>query len=93
MSRTLQSTKRFARALQRYLKTRPSAAASIRAVLDMLAADAFQPSLQTHKLKGEFAGSWAASAGYDLRIIFHFDRQNGVELIVLETIGSHDVVY
>jgi addiction module RelE/StbE family toxin len=93
MRRTLLSTKGFERGLRRYLKTHPSAIGQVRAILDALAEDAFLPTLKTHKLKGDLVGSWAASAGYDLRIIFHFDQENGAEVIRLEAVGSHDQVY
>ena len=41
----------------------------------------FAPQLETHKLKGKLSGSWACSAGYDLRIVFDFvkaekDKEN-----------------
>jgi mRNA-degrading endonuclease YafQ of YafQ-DinJ toxin-antitoxin module len=38
--------------------------------LVLLQNDAFDPELGSHKLKGELAGLWACSAGYDLRIVF-----------------------
>ena len=31
--------------------------------------------------------------GYDLRIIFSFAQHEGVEAILLETMGTHDEVY
>ena len=37
------------------------------------------------------AGS--CSGGYDLRIIFKFVEHEGVQAILLETIGTHDEVY
>jgi len=49
--------------------------------------------LRTHKLKGKLEGSWACSAGYDLRIIFEFVPYEGSEAIVLESIGTHREVY
>ena len=60
---------------------------------DAGAADAFQAALKTHKLKGELAGSWACSAGYDLRLIFEFVQHEGAEAILLQNIGTHDEVY
>ena len=59
----------------------------------MLEADAFHPRLKTHKLTGQLKGSWAASAGYDLRIVFRFVAHEGSEAILLETAGTHDEVY
>jgi mRNA-degrading endonuclease YafQ of YafQ-DinJ toxin-antitoxin module len=68
-------------------------AEDIRAALESLAEDVFRPELQTHKLKGKLRGSWACSAGYDLRIIFKFVEYEGGEAILLETVGTHDEVY
>jgi mRNA-degrading endonuclease YafQ of YafQ-DinJ toxin-antitoxin module len=61
--------------------------------LESLAEDAFHAALKTHKLKGELAGSWACSAGYDLRIVFEFVQHEGAEAILLKTVGTHDEVY
>jgi mRNA-degrading endonuclease YafQ of YafQ-DinJ toxin-antitoxin module len=58
-----------------------------------LAEDAFHPKLRTHKLKGRLQGSWAASAGYDLRIIFDFVQKEEAEAILLLTVGTHEEVY
>jgi len=49
--------------------------------------------LRTHKLKGALAGSWAASGGYDLRVVFRLAKHQGQPAIVLEAIGTHDEVY
>jgi len=57
--------------------------------------DPFAPQLETHKLKGKLAGSWACKVGYDLRIIFDFiksEEQREPDILLLE-IGSHDEVY
>ena len=61
--------------------------------MELLGEDALAPSLKTHKLKGNLAGSWACSAGYDLRIVFQFAKHKGSEAILLEAVGSHDEVY
>jgi len=61
--------------------------------LELLAADAFHPQLKSHKLKGKLAGSWACSAGYDLRIVFQFVKHSGQEAILLEALGTHDEVH
>jgi len=58
-----------------------------------LSEDAFHPQLKTHKLKGKLAGSWACSAGYDLRVVFEFVKHKGAEAILLESVGTHDEVY
>jgi mRNA-degrading endonuclease YafQ of YafQ-DinJ toxin-antitoxin module len=61
--------------------------------LDLLATDCFHPSLKTYKLKAELEGSWACSAGYDLRIVFKFVECQGTEAILLLTVGTHEEVY
>ncbi|MFA6111367.1 MAG: hypothetical protein WDA75_21630 [Candidatus Latescibacterota bacterium] len=54
----------------------------VEAALAQLAADAFHPSLRTHRLKGKLTGSWACSAGFDLRIVFSFiDGMDGAATI------------
>jgi mRNA-degrading endonuclease YafQ of YafQ-DinJ toxin-antitoxin module len=50
-------------------------------------------SIADPQLKGKLEGSWACSAGYDLRIIFSFVQHEGAEAILLETMGTHDEVY
>ncbi len=66
---------------------------AIQTVLELLEEDAFHPQLRTHKLKGRLEGSWACSAGYDLRILFSFVQREGAEAILLEALGTHDEVY
>jgi mRNA-degrading endonuclease YafQ of YafQ-DinJ toxin-antitoxin module len=61
--------------------------------LETLAEDAFDPTLKTHKLKGELAGSWACSASYNLRIVFEFVQHEGAEAVLLQAVGTHDEVY
>jgi len=71
----------------------PEATEDLHATLELLAEEAFDPRLKTHKLKGHLAGSWACSAGYDLRVVFQFVKQKGAEAILLEAVGTHDEVY
>jgi mRNA interferase YafQ len=75
------------------VKKHPQAAEGLRSTLEMLAEDAFNPRLRTHKLKGEFESSWACNAGYDLRIVFEFIQHEEAEAILLLTVGTHDEVY
>jgi addiction module RelE/StbE family toxin len=93
MKRQLLRSSAFVRAARRIVKKQPEAAAAIRSTLEALAEDALQPALRTHKLKGELAGSWACSAGYDLRIVFTFTKHEGADSILLQTVGTHDEVY
>lgn len=93
MKRVLLRSSAFVRAAKRYLKRHPQAAEDLRATLRLLAEDAFDARLKTHKLTGELAGSWACSAGYDLRIVFSFVQHENAEAILLATVGTHDEVY
>ena len=60
-----------------------------------MAEDPFQPSLRSHKLKGQFQGAWACSVTYDLRIIFEpvQNPDTGEDELLLFAFGSHDEVY
>lgn len=93
MRRVLLQTAAFVRAARRLVKKNPDAALNLQTALEALAENAFHAALKTHKLKGDLAGSWACSAGYDLRIVFEFVQHEGAEAIPLQTIGTHDEVY
>ena len=93
MRRTLLRAPAFGRDLRNWLKSRPDSAAAIEATLEQLSADASQPSLRTHKLRGPLAGCWACSVGYDLRVVFEFAQHEGAEAILLLALGTHDQVY
>ncbi|MFA7236476.1 MAG: type II toxin-antitoxin system YafQ family toxin [Phycisphaeraceae bacterium] len=93
MKRTLIQSPAFVRAAKRFVKKQPGVLPSFRDTLTLLEQDAFDPRLRTHKLKGELAGSWACSAGYDLRVIFDFVQYDGTEAVLLLSVGTHDEVY
>ena len=93
MTRLLLPSPAFLRAARRAVKKDASLAKDLVTTLNLLAEDAFDPRLRTHKLRGKLEGSWACSAGYDLRIIFSFGEHEGSAAILLETVGSHDKVY
>jgi addiction module RelE/StbE family toxin len=93
MNRALLRSAAFLRAAKKIVKKNAELVPRIETALEMLANDALDPRLRTHKLSGELAGSWACSVSYDLRIIFSFVEHNEAEAILLETIGTHDEVY
>jgi mRNA-degrading endonuclease YafQ of YafQ-DinJ toxin-antitoxin module len=93
VNRVLIQSPAFVRPAKRFIKKSPPAAAVIRSTLRLLAEDAFDPRLRTHKLKGNLANCWASSAGHDLRIVFEFVTQGDAEAILLLSIGTHDEVY
>lgn len=97
-ARHLLVTSAFRRAAKRAAKQHPELADAIGETLTKLAANMFEPSLRTHKLRGELQGCWACSAGYDWRIVFGVGEPmalDGVtaETITLFTMGTHDEVY
>ncbi len=93
MRRALEPTSAFLRAAKRLARRQPGREADLHKVLELLEADAFAPSLRTHKLKGVLSGCWASSVGYDLRVIFEILPVAGGEKISLLSIGTHDEVY
>lgn len=93
MKRRLFPSPAFLRAARRIARRNPLLAEDLRSALELLAEDAYDSRLRTHKLKGKLEGSWACSAGYDLRIIFSFVDHEGTEAVLLETVGTHDEVY
>ena len=78
---------------RRVVRRQPHVAEDLHAALALLAEDVFHPQLRSHKLKGRFAGSWACSVGYDLRIVFRFVQHEDSEALLLVTVGTHDEVY
>ena len=93
MKRLLLPSTAFIRSSRRFARKHPQLAPELQLMLELLAADAFHPQLKTHKLKGGLAGSWACSAGYDLRVVFQFVKHKGQDAILLEGVGTHDEAY
>lgn len=93
MKRMLLRSGSFIRSARRLIRRNPGASEDLASALNLLMEDAFHPSLKTHKLKGKLEGSWACSAGYDLRIIFEFVEYEEAEAILLEAVGTHQEVY
>lgn len=93
MTRLLLRSHAFVRRAKTFFKRHPQATQDLRLALELLATDCFHPHLKTHKLKGALEGSWACSAGYDLRIVFSFVQYEGSEAILLLTLGTHEEVY
>jgi addiction module RelE/StbE family toxin len=85
----------FARAFKRLARHDPELRDRVEHALEQLAQDPFYPTLHTHKLKGELAGTWACTVDYDNRILFEFiqNPQLDEEEILLLTVGTHDEVY
>ncbi|MBW1759837.1 MAG: type II toxin-antitoxin system mRNA interferase toxin, RelE/StbE family [Deltaproteobacteria bacterium] len=93
--RTLIWSNAFTRSFKRWIRKRPVLNNDIAEILRLLVVNPFTPELETHKLKGKLSGSWACSAGYDLRIVFDFvkEEKGGEDDILLLAMGTHDEVY
>ena len=93
--RTLIWGKAFKRTFKRIIKKHPDLKENIEDTLKILSENPFVPQLETHKLKGKLSGSWACSAGYNLRIVFDFVKSyhQKEDNILLTEIGTHDEVY
>jgi addiction module RelE/StbE family toxin len=83
----------FLRDAKRLRKKDREASERLRAALALLAEDAFDPRLKTHKLCGELEGFWACTVTYDLRLVFEIAELDGEDAVVLQSVGSHDDVY
>jgi len=93
LKRLLLPSTAFIRSARRFARKHPCVALELEQMLALLAEDAFHPQLKTHKLKGKLIGSWACSAGYDLRVVFQFVKHKKQEAVLLESVGTHDEVY
>lgn len=93
--RTLIWSSLFSRSLRRKLRQNPPLRKPIEEALRQLADDPFHPSLHSHKLKGDLAGTWACTVDFDNRILFEFvaDPASAQDAIYLLALGTHDEVY
>ncbi|MFB2922477.1 MULTISPECIES: type II toxin-antitoxin system YafQ family toxin [Aerosakkonema] len=85
----------FIRAFKRLVRQNPQLRSAIEQTLQQLAEDPFNPSLRSHKLKGDLSDRWSCSIDYSNRILFKFvtNPDSNEEEILLLTLGSHDDVY
>ena len=84
----------FRGAFKKCIKKKPYLEQRIFDTLQKLVHDPFEPSLETHKLKGRLEGLWACKVEYDCRIVFGFESiPDKIGRIVLIDIGTHEEVY
>ncbi len=95
MSRELVLTAKFKRAFRKSVRHNARLQKRIEDTLMQMQKDIFMPSLGTHKLSGALEGLRASSCGYNCRIVFSIEQNpvDGVQVIVLLDIGTHDEVY
>lgn len=58
--------------------------------VDLLKDPSNHKRLKVHKLTGKLKGIWSFSVNYRIRVTFAKPKKN---VIVLETVGTHDEVY
>jgi len=88
-------SKRFIKAVKKLSKRQPDLTNKIETALEKLEINHLEPSLRTHKLKGDLKGTLSCSVDYDYRIIFeliNIDELNRTDILLL-SIGNHDEVY
>ncbi len=83
----------FIKSAKKLIRKNADSALDLRETLVLLSQNPNTPSLRTHKLKGNLAGSLACSVGYDLRIIFSYGEHEGKPAIILKAMGTHYEVY
>ncbi|TAL70344.1 MAG: hypothetical protein EPN82_03065 [Bacteroidetes bacterium] len=98
MSWELVPSSSFENAKKKYLKYYPQFKQELENSFKILSDDPFNPKLKTHKLKGTLEGSLSCRINYSLRLIFSFnyifdEKGNKKEIILLETLETHDEVY
>jgi mRNA interferase YafQ len=93
--RELVLTPKFRRAYRHVARRDRVLQGRLEDVLRQMQVDVFHPSLGTHKLSGGLEGLWACSCGYDCRIVFalEIDQGTGREVILLLDMGTHEEVY
>lgn len=98
MSWELVNSSSFDKNVSKYTKHDAKFKNEIIEILRILSENPYDPKLKTHKLKGTLKGSLSCSINFNLRLIFSFDTVKDKfgrkrEVIILETIGTHDEVY
>jgi len=93
VKRQLLRSASFTRISKQLVKRSPERAKALAATLAMLEENAHDPRLHTHQLRGGLKGFWAASGGYDFRVIFRIVEYEGQPAIMLVDAGTHDEVY
>ena len=68
----LNLTNKFKRESAKLINGNPLLKNKLSDTLKILSQDPFNPSLKTHKLKGEYEDLWSLSLSYEIRIIIQF---------------------
>lgn len=93
MIREVVDTPRYRSQYKKFMRRYPFLKDRIRETLRKMREDVFTPELRTRRLSGNMYGLFACSCGYDCRIVFTIETVGDVELIILDSIGTHKQVY
>jgi len=85
-------TPKFLKSARKFLEDCPDYSNLFKERIQLIEENPFNPSLKTHKLKGNLKDFYSSSLNYNYRIVFQFD-ENDDGLIILCNIGTHDEVY
>jgi mRNA-degrading endonuclease YafQ of YafQ-DinJ toxin-antitoxin module len=86
-------TKKFTKELQKIIKNNSILKQKIFEVFQDLQDNPHKPKLGSHKVNlSKFGEVWASKVTPDIRIIWDYNSDNQIE-IILFTIGGHDKVY
>jgi len=86
-------TSRFTKQASKLVKNNNSLKEKLGTTLTKLSGNLFDPSLFTHKLKGELEGRYSARLTYEYRVVFKIVKEDNEDCILLLDIGTHDEVY
>jgi addiction module RelE/StbE family toxin len=78
----------YSSSFKKSVKKHSSYKKQIKKRIEIFIKDPHNPSLKTHKLKGELAGYYSFSVNYSLRILFEFINSKEVGFV---DIGTHEV--
>lgn len=84
---TIEYSTRFIRTFR---KIKPDLQEEIIEKVELLKNASNHKRLKVHKLTGKLKGIWSFSVNYRIRITFAKPKKN---ILVLETVGTHDEVY
>lgn len=87
--RTIITNKHFDNLLFKLIKHDDILAQKVNNIFEKISKDVFDPSLKTHKLKGDLKKYHACSINFSIRVIFRITD----ECVFMQSIGSHDEVY
>jgi mRNA interferase YafQ len=92
MTRIVLSSK-FKRSFRKFVRRDANLQAKIQSTIERMSIDLFDPSIAAHRLDGKLTGLMSCSCGYDCRIVFTIEEEDGEKFLLLLDIGTHDEVY